>query len=488
MLEHRDPEVYGGIGLSELETRIYQWALELQSTVRCRQTNHEGEFIDWCHEAYDWADGVIVNPGAWAHYSWAIHDALELFTVPVVEVHLSNIDEREEWRRFSVLEDVVAARFIGKGPDGYREAIEYLVGGQAVSRIARLAALLEEPLLVAGPPYVLGGQANVRYLTGLQSSNAAVLVEPDGGATLYTDFRYANRARALEGFEVVETARGLIPAIGELLAGRRILFDEQNLPHALLSRARRRRRRRACRRRATWRRSARSRTRRRSRSCAARARSPTRSSRRSRRSASRAAARRSSRGGSSGASARPGRRASRSRRSSAAGATAASPHAVPGDVADRAGRARHDRRRLHPRRLLLGLHAHVRGRRGLRAAAGAPRALPRRPARRARRGRTRASTGATPTPPRARASRRQASAGPTVTGWDTASGSRSTRRRRCVPSRRTSSRPGTSSPSSPGSTCRTRERRPDRGSRRRDRRRLRAADAVHEGAARRVAR
>ena len=86
-----------------------------------------------------------------------------------------------------------------------------------MSRIQRLAALLDEPLLVAGPPYVLGGQANVRYLTGLQSSNAAVLVEPDGSATLYTDFRYANRARALEGVEVVETARGLIPAIAELL-------------------------------------------------------------------------------------------------------------------------------------------------------------------------------------------------------------------------------------------------------------------------------
>jgi Xaa-Pro aminopeptidase len=102
-----------------------------------------------------------------------------------------------------------------------------------VSRIARLAALLEEPILVAGPPYVLGGQANVRYLTGLQSSNAAVLVEPDGSATLYTDFRYANRARTIEGVDVVETARGLIPAIGELLAGRRILFEEQHLPHAL---------------------------------------------------------------------------------------------------------------------------------------------------------------------------------------------------------------------------------------------------------------
>ena len=102
-----------------------------------------------------------------------------------------------------------------------------------MSRVARLAALLDDPLLVAGPPYVLGGQANVRYLTGLQSSNAAVLVEPDGRATLYTDFRYANRARSLGGVDVVETARGLIPAVGELLSGRRIQFEEQHLPHAL---------------------------------------------------------------------------------------------------------------------------------------------------------------------------------------------------------------------------------------------------------------
>jgi Xaa-Pro aminopeptidase len=102
-----------------------------------------------------------------------------------------------------------------------------------MTRIRRLAALLDEPLLVAGPPYVLGGQANVRYLTGLQSSNSAVLVEPDGSATLYTDFRYANRARGLDGFEVGEVARSLIPAIGELLAGRRVLFEEQHLPYAL---------------------------------------------------------------------------------------------------------------------------------------------------------------------------------------------------------------------------------------------------------------
>jgi Xaa-Pro aminopeptidase len=102
-----------------------------------------------------------------------------------------------------------------------------------VNRIERLAGFLGEPLLVAGPPYVLGGQANVRYLTGLQSSNAAVLVEPDGSATLYTDFRYAARAREIGGVTFVETARNLLPAIGELLSGRRIAFEEAHLPYAL---------------------------------------------------------------------------------------------------------------------------------------------------------------------------------------------------------------------------------------------------------------
>jgi 3-dehydroquinate dehydratase-2 len=131
VLGQRDPELYGGLALSELETRIYQWALELECTARCRQTNHEGEYIDWCHEAYEWADGVIANPGAWGHYSWAIRDALEIFAAPVVEVHLSNVDAREEWRRVSVLEDVVATRIVGKGPDGYREALEFLVERRA---------------------------------------------------------------------------------------------------------------------------------------------------------------------------------------------------------------------------------------------------------------------------------------------------------------------------------------------------------------------
>ena len=125
-LAERDPALYGGMAYSELETRIYQWAKELGCSVRCVQTNHEGEFIDTCHEARGWADGVIVNPGAWTHYSYAIRDALELFSVPVVEVHLSDIRAREEWRRFSVIEDVVDHRVIGKGPDGYQEALVFL--------------------------------------------------------------------------------------------------------------------------------------------------------------------------------------------------------------------------------------------------------------------------------------------------------------------------------------------------------------------------
>ncbi len=126
VLGRRSPEHYGGLTLAELESRIYAWSKEFECTTRCRQTNHEGQFIDWCHDALDWADGVILNPGAWSHYSYAIRDAVELFDCPVVEVHLSDIAKREEWRRFSVIEDIAAFRVIGKGPEGYREALVHL--------------------------------------------------------------------------------------------------------------------------------------------------------------------------------------------------------------------------------------------------------------------------------------------------------------------------------------------------------------------------
>ena len=128
VLGRRDPSIYGGSSIAELESRIYDWGHQLELTVQCRQTNSEGEFIKWIHDAYDNNDGVVVNPGAWSHYSYAIRDALELLSVPIVEVHLSDINQREDWRRLSVVAELAAHRVIGKGPDGYREAFEFLAG------------------------------------------------------------------------------------------------------------------------------------------------------------------------------------------------------------------------------------------------------------------------------------------------------------------------------------------------------------------------
>jgi 3-dehydroquinate dehydratase-2 len=125
-LDRRDPVVYGAVSLAELEAQIRAWAEELGFDVDCRQTNSEGEYVEWCQELGDSADGLVVNPGAWSHYSYAIRDALELARGLVVEVHLSDITTREEWRRHSVIADVAAHRVIGKGPEGYREALEFL--------------------------------------------------------------------------------------------------------------------------------------------------------------------------------------------------------------------------------------------------------------------------------------------------------------------------------------------------------------------------
>lgn len=126
MLGRRDPGIYGDGSLPDLETQIYAWARELGLQVRCRQTNHEGEYVSWIHEALDSADALVLNPAAWSHYSWAIHDAVEPFEGPVVEVHISDVDAREEWRRHSVLEGLTRARIVGRGIEGYKEALTLL--------------------------------------------------------------------------------------------------------------------------------------------------------------------------------------------------------------------------------------------------------------------------------------------------------------------------------------------------------------------------
>src|SRR3974390_1218780 len=126
MLARRDPAIYGGLSIGALETRIGAWARELTLNVRCQHTNDEGDYIEWIHGADGDVDGLVVNPGAWSHYSYAIRDALDILEIPIVEVHLSNVDEREEWRRHSLIAELAAHRVIGKGPDGYREALAYL--------------------------------------------------------------------------------------------------------------------------------------------------------------------------------------------------------------------------------------------------------------------------------------------------------------------------------------------------------------------------
>ena len=129
LLGRRSPEIYGEDSLQDLETQVYAWARELGVQVRCRQTNHEGEYVEWLHQAVDAADGLVLNPGAWTHYSWAIRDAAEAAAAPIVEVHLSDVDAREEWRRASVLDGLTVARIVGKGLQGYRDALEVLCRG-----------------------------------------------------------------------------------------------------------------------------------------------------------------------------------------------------------------------------------------------------------------------------------------------------------------------------------------------------------------------
>ena len=127
-LGRRDPDHYGALSLASLERRITAFAGELGLVVRFFQTNHEGEFVEHLHGLEGMADGLVVNPGAWTHYSWAIRDALEVAALPTIEVHISDVDTREEWRRFSVIRDLCQGRVAGKGVEGYREALELLRG------------------------------------------------------------------------------------------------------------------------------------------------------------------------------------------------------------------------------------------------------------------------------------------------------------------------------------------------------------------------
>jgi len=126
VLGRRDPKLYGGMSLPELEVQIKRYAHELDLGVTFFQSNFEGEFVEYLHRLPELADAAVINAGAWTHYSYAIRDALETAGVPTVEVHLSDITAREDWRRHSVFDGLVLGVVSGNGPEGYREALEIL--------------------------------------------------------------------------------------------------------------------------------------------------------------------------------------------------------------------------------------------------------------------------------------------------------------------------------------------------------------------------
>jgi 3-dehydroquinate dehydratase-2 len=133
LLGVRRPEVYGNTTLAELEELCRAWGAALGIEVATFQSNHEGALIDRLHEALGTADGIVLNPGALAHYSYALHDAVEAIPLPVVEVHLSDITRREEWRARSVVSPACIAAISGHGLEGYREALELLAARRAGS-------------------------------------------------------------------------------------------------------------------------------------------------------------------------------------------------------------------------------------------------------------------------------------------------------------------------------------------------------------------
>jgi 3-dehydroquinate dehydratase-2 len=126
LLGARDPLHYGTLTLGDLEAQIATWAAELGLSASFFQTNAESQYVERLHALRGQVDGVILNPGSWTHYAYSIHDALELTGLPAVEVHLSDVQSREPWRRLSVIGDLCLATFSGKGPEGYRLALARL--------------------------------------------------------------------------------------------------------------------------------------------------------------------------------------------------------------------------------------------------------------------------------------------------------------------------------------------------------------------------
>jgi 3-dehydroquinate dehydratase II len=127
LLGRREPGIYGTDTLADVSNRLERLAVELGCTCDVRQTNYEGQLVEWLHEAWEAADGVILNPAAWTHNSYAIRDAIAAIDPPVVELHISNIHARESFRGQSVITAVAAGMICGFGTAGYELAVRGLV-------------------------------------------------------------------------------------------------------------------------------------------------------------------------------------------------------------------------------------------------------------------------------------------------------------------------------------------------------------------------
>ncbi|MCH8874385.1 type II 3-dehydroquinate dehydratase [candidate division KSB1 bacterium] len=149
LLGEREPEVYGKESLKELNESIDDFAEKMGLRVKCFQSNHEGALIDFIHEQRNWAHGIVINPGALTHYSYALRDSIAAVNLPSIEVHLSDVNQREEFRKSSVIKDVCEKQITGLGKEGYLRAVEYLVGLGVLDKLQesnRSSANLDEAL------------------------------------------------------------------------------------------------------------------------------------------------------------------------------------------------------------------------------------------------------------------------------------------------------------------------------------------------------
>lgn len=235
LLGVREPDVYGTVTLADIEREVAAYAAERGVRVDCFQSNHEGALIDKLHEARGVYDGIVYNPGAHTHYSYALRDAVSSIDVPTVEVHLSDISTREEFRHLSVIEPVCVAQIKGKGKEGYKEAVDVLlslapaerlagsvppapaqeaepsVRALAVPRLNRLRAACAEAGIRS---FFARDTSNITWLTAFDGvfddEDAHALLVTPHDAVLHTDSRYSEAARAAaadEGAIAVDDAR-----------------------------------------------------------------------------------------------------------------------------------------------------------------------------------------------------------------------------------------------------------------------------------------